>query len=112
MNVDGQFIEYSHGPRHRVGLIWPNTLRESTQSKITLVPNQANVSPRSVTHSGPWSLFRLLDNSEVTGGSASSVDYKIQLNGGDLAFRIHTDASTNVFREQLLRSFTLSPSLY
>lgn len=112
VNVDGQFIEYSHGPRHSIGLIWPNTLRESTQSKVTLVPNQTNESPRSITRDGPWSLFRLLDKSEVIGGSSSSVDYKIKLDGGNFAFRVHTDASTNVFREQLLRTFKLSQTLY
>lgn len=112
INVDGQFIEYSHGPRHSVGLIWPNTLRKSTQSKITLVPNQSNVSPRSITRTGPWSLFRLLDSSDVIGGSASSVDYNIKLDEGNFTFRVNTDASTNVFREQLLGTFELSKTLY
>jgi type VI secretion system protein ImpL len=112
VNVDGQFVEYSHGPRHSVGLIWPNTLRDSAQSKMTLVPNQSNSSPRSIVRKGPWSLFRLLDSSEVVGGTESSVDYNVKLDKGEFAFRISTDASSNLFRERMLHSFRLSETLY
>ncbi len=112
VNVDGQFIEYSHGPKRSVELIWPNALRAGAQSKVTLVPTQTNVSPRSVAESGAWSLFKLLERSDVIGGNASAMDYQVTLDGGKFAFRIQTPASNNVFKTELLHSFHLSDTLY
>lgn len=38
LNLDGQLLEYAHGRRTKVPLVWPNTMREGAESKITLVP--------------------------------------------------------------------------
>ncbi|MCE0559228.1 MULTISPECIES: type VI secretion system membrane subunit TssM [unclassified Motilimonas] len=111
-NVDGQYVEYSHGPRMSTGLVWPNTLRPSATSKVTLVPGAANKSPRSVSANGQWALFRLLDKGQVTGTTATSVDYEFKVDHGHMRYRLVTDNTVNPFTTSLLQSFTLPQTLY
>ncbi len=61
LNIDGQYVEFSHGLRRSVGLIWPNTLRDGATSSLSLVPDTVNLSPRGFAYHGPWAFFRLLD---------------------------------------------------
>jgi type VI secretion system protein ImpL len=112
LNVDGQFLTYSHGPRENVELIWPNTLRDSAVSKITLIPTKSNLSPRSVVIQGPWAFFRLLDQGDVVSASSTSVDYKFTVDGGDMVYRVNSEANVNPFTQRLFHSFRLSSSLY
>ncbi|PVY77669.1 type VI secretion system protein ImpL [Tamilnaduibacter salinus] len=112
MNVDGQLVEFSHGPRQSIPLIWPNTLRESVQSRVTLVPATLNRSPRSKIARGPWAFFRLLDKAEVNGVSASAVDITFRLDDGEVQYRLHAAGNTNPFTQQLLADYSLPGSLY
>lgn len=112
LNVDGQYLAYSHGPREGVELIWPNTLRESAVSKVTLVPTKTNLSPRSINVQGPWAFFRLLDQGDVVAASVTSVDYKFAVDGGEMIYRIHSEMDVNPFTERLFKSFKLSNTLY
>ncbi|HGF5073404.1 TPA: type VI secretion system membrane subunit TssM [Vibrio parahaemolyticus] len=112
LNIDGQFLSYSHGARENIEMIWPNTLRSHATSKVTLMPNQNNVSPRSVVAQGPWALFHLLDQGEVTSASATSVDYQFHVDSGVMTYRLNSEANVNPFTDHLLSSFSLAPSLY
>lgn len=112
LNIDGQFLTYSHGPRENVELIWPNTLRDSAVSKITLIPTKSNLSPRSMVIQGPWAFFRLLDEGDVVAASTTSVDYKFTVDGGDMVYRVNSEANVNPFTQRLFHSFRLSNSLY
>ncbi|AGH81618.1 IcmF-like protein [Psychromonas sp. CNPT3] len=112
INVDGQYVEYSHGPRKSVELLWPNTLRASATSKVTLVPSAPNRSPRSIKIQGPWAFFRLLDKGQVISASATSVDYKFKIDGGYARYRLHSEADNNPFTTSLFKSFKLSNTLY
>ncbi len=112
LNVDGQYLSYSHGSRERVEFIWPNTLRDTAISKVTLVPIKQNISPRSINIQGPWAFFRLLDSSDVIAASPTSVDYKFSVDDGDMIYRIHSESDANPFTDRLFKSFKLSRSLY
>ncbi|PXA68988.1 type VI secretion system membrane subunit TssM [Vibrio sp. 11986-1-5] len=112
LNVDGQYLAYSHGPRESVELIWPNTLRESAVSRVTLIPTQNNMSPRSINIQGPWAFFRLLDQGDVVGASPTSVDFKFIVDGGEMIYRLNSEADVNPFTERLFKSFKLSKTLY
>lgn len=111
-NVDGQYVEYSHGPRMQTGLVWPNTLRPTAASKVTLVPGQVNRSPRSLTAVGPWALFRLLDRGQVTGSTASSVDYEFKVDRGHMRYRLQAEKTINPFTSSLLAQFNVPQTLY
>ncbi|TKF75073.1 type VI secretion system membrane subunit TssM [Vibrio kanaloae] len=112
LNVDGQTLAYSHGPSDSVELIWPNTLRDSAVSKVTLVPTKTNLSPRSLSFKGPWSFFRLLDKSNVLSASKTSVDYQFAVDGGEMVYRLNAESEGNPFTERLFKSFELSKTLY
>ncbi len=112
VNVDGQLVEFSHGPRQSIPLVWPNTLRDAVESRITLVPTAVNRSPRSLSASGPWALFRLLDQADITGVSASAVDVRFNLDGGEMQYRLHAGSNTNPFTQQLLAGYRIPRSLY
>lgn len=112
VNVDGQLVEFSHGPRQSIPLIWPNTLRDSVESRVTLVPVEVNRSPRSETSKGPWAFFRLLDKAEITGVSSSAVDVKFSLDDGSVRYRLHAAGSTNPFTQKLLANYKIPRSLY
>ncbi|MDN6319604.1 MAG: type VI secretion system membrane subunit TssM [Marinobacter sp.] len=112
VNLDGQLVEFSHGPRQSIPLVWPNTLRDTVESRITLVPVQVNRSPRSISQSGPWALFRLLDKADITGVSGSAVDVRFQVDDGEMRYRLHAASNTNPFTQQLLSGFQIPRSLY
>lgn len=112
INVDGQFVEYAHGPRKSVELIWPNTLRGASASKLTLIPAEANRSPRSMLIQGPWAFFRLLEKGKVIGASETSVDFQFTLDSGTVRYRLRSEAESNPFTSVLFKSFKLSPTLY
>jgi len=112
VNVDGQLVEFSHGPRQSIPLVWPNTLRDSVESRITLVPVQVNRSPRSLSESGPWALFRLLDKADITGVSSSAVDVRFRVDDGQMRYRLHAASNTNPFTQQLLAGYRIPRSLY
>ena len=112
LNVDGQYLTYSHGPREGAELIWPNTLRDSAISKVTLVPTKPNLSPRSVSLKGPWAFFRLLEQGNVLSASKTSVDYQFSVDGGEMIYRISAESDANPFTERLFKSFKLSKTLY
>ncbi|MEE3170113.1 MAG: type VI secretion system membrane subunit TssM [Pseudomonadota bacterium] len=112
VNLDGQLVEFSHGPRQSIPLVWPNTLRDSVESRITLVPVQVNRSPRSLSESGPWALFRLLDEADITGVSDSAVDVRFQVDDGEMRYRLHAASNTNPFTQQLLAGYRIPRSLY
>ncbi|GBO84193.1 type VI secretion system membrane subunit TssM [Marinobacter salsuginis] len=112
VNVVGQLVEFSHGPRQSIPLVWPNTLRDSVESRITLVPVQVNRSPRSLSENGPWALFRLLDKADITGVSSSAVDVRFRVDDGDMRYRLHAASNTNPFTQQLLAGYRIPRSLY
>ncbi|WP_261599293.1 type VI secretion system membrane subunit TssM [Marinomonas sp. BSi20414] len=111
LNIDGQYLSYSHGPRNNVEVIWPNTLRDNTTSKVTLVPTEANESPRSISTEGPWALYRLLDIAKVVGASDTSVTYQFTVDDGDMEVKINATTS-NPFTQRLFKNFELSETLY
>lgn len=112
LNVDGQYLAYNHGPRDSVEFIWPNTFRDSAISKVTLVPSKNNMSPRSINLRGPWAFFRLLEQGDVVGASATSVDFQFAVDGGKMIYRVNSEADINPFTDRLFKSFKLSKTLY
>lgn len=112
VNVDGQLVEFSHGPRQSIPLVWPNTLRDAVESRITLVPVQVNRSPRSLSENGPWALFRLLDQADITGVSSSAVDVRFRVDDGEMRYRLHAASNTNPFTQELLAGYRIPRSLY
>lgn len=103
---------WEHGQRQSIPLIWPNTLRDSVETRITLVPIQVNRSPRSISERGPWALFRLLGKADITGVSSNAVDLRFRVDDGEMKYRLHASSNTNPFTQQLLAGYRIPRSLY
>lgn len=111
-NVDGQILDYSHGGRHAVPMIWPNSLRESTESRVTLIPSEVNRSPRSLIENGPWAWFRLLDQAELSGVSRGAIEVAFHIDDGRVTYRLEAAGEANPFTESLLQGFSIPRQLY
>lgn len=109
LNLQGQLITYNHGPSEGVGVIWPNTLGSSNESRITLVNGDGNSS--SLVYKGAWSLFRLLSQGRLNGATAMSVDLSFTARDGGMRYRITADKSNNPFTLRLFHGFALPATL-
>jgi type VI secretion system protein ImpL len=112
LNLDGQLVEYSHGRRQKVPLVWPNSLRDGAESKLTLVPDDVARSPRSLGYTGPWAMFRLLEAASRTQASRGSFDVSFSVDDGTMTWRVYSDADHSPFARGLFSQFSLPDSLY
>ncbi|MTD38230.1 type VI secretion system membrane subunit TssM [Erwinia sp. CPCC 100877] len=62
MNFDGKQVNYAHWPVAPVSVVWP-TSRMTSRVTLNAMPRIA-VGGSSRTFSGPWSLFRWIDDAE------------------------------------------------
>lgn len=111
LNLDGQLIDYSHGKSFKSQLIWPNTMREEIESKLTLISN-SNQTSRSLIRSGAWGQFRLLDMGKLTNITETSFNVRYDIDGGSIIYRINVDSAENPFVGGLFSQFKLSDTLY
>lgn len=111
LNMDGQLLDYSHGRNYTAHLVWPNTMRDGTESKLTLVGNDSG-SPRSISFRGPWAQFRLIDAGNLTNVDDGSFDVRFNVDGGYMIYRVHFDTQDNPFTGGLFSEFTLPDTLY
>lgn len=111
LNMDGQLLDYSHGRNYTAHLVWPNTMRNGTESKLTLVGTDSG-SPRSISFKGPWAQFRLIDAGSLTNVDDGSFDVRFNVDGGYMVYRVHFDTQDNPFTGGLFSGFTLPDTLY
>ena len=71
-----------------------------------------NQSPRAITIQGPWAFFHLLDRAQIVGVTANSIDYRFDIDGGDVVYRLSSDANVNSFTASLFKNLNLSSTLY
>ncbi|GAB2801908.1 type VI secretion system membrane subunit TssM [Dyella kyungheensis] len=110
LGIEGQLIPYDHGPSNSIGLIWPNSLGDSTDSRITLVNGSGNGS--SLIFRGPWSMFRLLSRAQLTGASPTSVDLSFSADdGAAMRYRITSEKANNPFTQRIFSGFALPRTL-
>ncbi len=109
LNLQGQLIAYNHGPSESIGVIWPNTLGGSSESRMTLVNADGNSS--SLLYKGSWSMFRLLSQARLNSATTTDVDLSFAASEGGMRYRITADKSNNPFTQRLFHGFALPSSL-
>lgn len=112
LNLDGQIIDFTHGNKRRANVIWPNSMNIAVESKLTLVPNAVNTSPRSIAYRGPWAQIKLFSSGKVVGEREGSFDIRYDVDGGYAIYRVYVDASNNPFSPEIFSEFNLSETLY
>lgn len=111
LNLDGQLLDYSHGRNFTARLVWPNTMREGNESKLTLV-GTGNTAPRSISYTGPWAQFRLLGAGALTSVDDNTFKVRFSIDGGYMEYQIHVDSESNPFTGGLFSGFRLPETLY
>ncbi|WP_237385858.1 type VI secretion system membrane subunit TssM [Xenorhabdus sp. Sc-CR9] len=112
LNLDGQLVDYSHGRSNVARLIWPNSMRAGTESKLTLMPDRNNQAPRSISFTGPWAQLRLINSGKLTNVQPGFFDVRFNVEGGDMTYRVYVDESDNPFAGGLFSQFKLPDTLY
>ena len=107
--IEGQTVPYNHGSSYPIEMIWPNTLRRGTESKLVLVNNQG-VS-RTLRYRGSWSWFRLFNRAKIKGSSRSRVDVGFTIEKGEMRYRLRSPRSDNPLSNRLLKGFVLPRTL-
>ncbi len=102
LEVDGQTMEYAHGPPLPTAMKWPGP--GAAVSRITLAPQVAGQNTISV--SGPWSFFRLLDEGSIQRSSLTD-RFTVTFNvGGRVAtFDLRANSVFNPFTLTALGQF-------
>lgn len=109
LDLDGQLVSYTHGPRQITGVIWPNTLGPQVRSNLTLLRQNGN--SNSLEYRGPWSMFRLLSRGVLNGRTATSVDLSFRAGDGVMRYRLNAEKSFNPITQQPFKGFKLPRGL-
>ncbi|MGC7836922.1 type VI secretion system membrane subunit TssM [Pseudomonas wayambapalatensis] len=109
LDLDGQLISYTHGPRQITGIVWPNTLGQHVRSNLTLLRQNGNSS--SLEYRGPWSMFRLLSRGSLNGRTATSVDLSFRTGDGVMRYRLNAEKAFNPITQEPFKGFQLPRGL-
>nr|WP_196245174.1 type VI secretion system membrane subunit TssM [Xenorhabdus bovienii] len=112
LNLDGQLVDYAHGRSNVAHLVWPNSMRAGTESRLTLMPDRSNAAPRSLSFTGPWAQLRLINSGKLTNVQPGAFDVRFAVDGGEITYRIYVDESDNPFAGGLFSQFRLPDTLY
>jgi type VI secretion system protein ImpL len=109
LNLDGQRINYSHGPLVSETLNWPSSTTFS-QAQIQFSPPTAAGGSR--TEGGAWAWFRLLDKSNMQPGSGpEQFTLTFSLEDRWATYELRARSAYNPFNIPQLRGFRCVPSL-
>lgn len=109
LDLDGQLVSYTHGPRQISGIIWPNTLGPQVRSSLTLLRRNGN--SNNLDYRGPWSMFRLLSRGALNGRTATSVDLSFKVGDGVMRYRLNAEKAFNPITQQPFKGFILPRGL-
>jgi len=103
IDIDGQSLEYRHGPIRSQTISWPGLL----QAQATVLFEESGGGGPNRSYQGPWALFHLLDDATIQ--PQSDVRYLVTLSAGGHTARLILEAASvrNPFARNELRSFPL-----
>ena len=104
LDIDGQLVKYSHGPQVPTPVQWPGT-RGGTQVRLQVSPASTSGTSGQVFE-GPWALFRMLDQAQI---SPTSLPEKFivtfNVDGRKAQFEVISGSVQNPFRLRELEQF-------
>lgn len=110
MNIDGQIVKYNHGRSFASKLIWPNTIRDNIESKLTVVTRQGK--SRVMRRTGSWSWFKILDRAKIIARADQSIDLRFNIGKqGAMVYRLTAEDTNNPFIRTPFQHFSLPETL-
>ncbi|MGH8176808.1 MAG: type VI secretion system membrane subunit TssM [Steroidobacter sp.] len=101
LEIDGQTLEYRHGPQRAVSMVWPGP--SPGQAAISL-EERSGARPNLVEQ-GPWALFRLLGKAEFQAQGETRFLATYTLGGKTVRLIVQASSSRNPFARDLLHGF-------
>jgi type VI secretion system protein ImpL len=101
IDIDGQALEYRHGPLVSQAFAWPGP----APGQATVLFEESGGAGPNRTYQGPWALFHLLDDANVQ--PQSDVRYLVVLSAGGKIAKLTLEATSvrNPFARSELRAF-------
>jgi type VI secretion system protein ImpL len=101
IDIDGQSLEYRHGPLRSQPIAWPGP----APGQATVLFEESGGAGPNRSYQGPWALFHLLDDASIQ--PQSDVRYLVTLTAGGRTARLTLEATSvrNPFARNELRSF-------
>ena len=94
LEVDAVTIAYAHGPPVPSAIVWPSPTG-SSQARLALQPIDDSTTP-SLSATGPWAWFRLLDQGHITsGGSADRMHVTFTLGSHEVSYDLQAGSVLN-----------------
>ncbi|HKJ17021.1 MAG TPA: type VI secretion system membrane subunit TssM [Xanthomonadales bacterium] len=109
LNLDGQTLNYSHGPLVSNSMRWPS---ESTFSQVQIQFSPDTSEGGSRTDNGAWAWFRLLDRSDIEAGERPE-QFRLTFSLADrwITYDLRARSAFSPFNLSQLRSFRCVSSL-
>jgi type VI secretion system protein ImpL len=101
IDIEGQSIEYRHGPIRSQAIAWPGP----APGQATVLFEESGGGGPNHAYQGPWALFHLLDDASVQ--PQTDVRYVVTLSAGGRLARLILEATSvrNPFSRNELRAF-------
>ena len=101
LELNGQRLEYSHGPQQRWAGKWPS---DASEQVVVAFDTGAGPGPSRV-YQGPWAVFRFIDDSAIS--PQTDTRFMLTVSVGGQTARLLLDASSirNPFADPLLGKF-------
>jgi type VI secretion system protein ImpL len=101
LEIDGQALDYRHGPQRQVEMEWPGP--QPGQAALTL--EDLGGQRPNIVMNGPWALFRLLDKAQIQAQSDTRFVATFTIGGRTARFVVQASSSRNPFGRDLLHGF-------
>ncbi|HKR36474.1 MAG TPA: type VI secretion system membrane subunit TssM [Steroidobacteraceae bacterium] len=101
LEIDGQTLEYRHGPTRAVAMTWPGP--SPGQAAISL-EERAGARP-NIVEQGPWALFRLLGKAQLQAQGETRFLATFTLGERTVRVVVQANSSRNPFARDLLHGF-------
>jgi type VI secretion system protein ImpL len=101
LELNGQRLEYNHGPQPRWPVRWPS---EASEQVVVTFATGSGPGPSKV-YEGPWAVFRFIDDSAPA--QQTDTRFRLTVTAGGQTGRLLLDASSirNPFADPLLAKF-------
>ena len=99
LEVDGEQLDYRHGPVRTLNLTWP----KADFGRVTGSLEGPDGSKQVLSAEGPWALFRALDRAQLK--AESGTRYSFVLGGGAARIRLEASSLRNPFDMKVVQGF-------